>query len=661
MLRGMISYNDEEESDIYGDIYGDIYASVREEDDNNNESEVQETEEMEDEGEEYSETENNDQELVLAENYSPDRVLEYGFDGIFYTVKIKAGTYLFHGSGSLADNLILFPVGRDFYDSYQYGTGQRHKGIAPNNSALTNKRVDSILSQQFNISPSWYGTLETARSYSLEASENGYPACQNNCIHVYQTNKDIQVIDISDTRNLSILINKFSNDIVQGYEPKRSFKWYLRNMIGLDADREEIITATTTFNRISDLVYDIPFGTWICKQLPTMIQRFYAERKIYDGYAAPNLGSTFHTREIGDIRVPEFHSEVVLCNPLNYMIRDYEHPADWQYDSVDYNYLPPELLNVMLEMMKYKSTNIDFHAGDLWEHIIWTLLNTEDLLFTNPYGFRLRDDWGRLTAIAAFLHDIGKMGNAISEGYRGHLFVQSADKITYFSVPDHPRLGENYMLGLTPFGYYTDNGRGNAYYDLSTPLNINNLLRDLEIIVNSRTKTIVTFLISGHWELGNVVRKVNEYVQTRYRSSKLTKALYERMNRDDIKNIRQYIDNYIIFCFNTLRKIESVIGLDDLFSLPSQKNNRFIPLVNSLMLLSIADVRSSQPPGVGRMKIERNRDNLNLFSQSLNFISNKSKVYRGGNMFDYAGYGPNETGGIVVKLVNERLDSFAMR
>ncbi len=157
-----------------------------------------------------------------------------------------------------------------------------------------------------------------------------------------------------------------------------------------------------------------------------------------------------------------------------------------------------EFGDIINDFKKYKTTNTDFHAGDLLEHSAWAAFYVNDLFTSldmdNPlhkvWNQRYVDeaerngvtvDYQKVLILAAFLHDIGKGGDG---------------KTTYYDKPDHEMIGATY---INTKSYRDVNGNR---IDLEKMFNDFGL-SDLEI-------SIITVLVEGHWLIGKIINKVKK-------------------------------------------------------------------------------------------------------------------------------------------------------
>jgi hypothetical protein len=261
----------------------------------------------------------------------------------------------------------------------------------------------------------------------------------------------------------------------------------------------------------------------------------------------------------------------MFCNPIKWLKRNLTNPLDWQHANL--KDAPIEIARLLDQMALYKSTNVDFHAGNLLEHSIWSLLFAEQLVLNMPKYGMPDPDTQRKIAAAAFIHDIGKMApNNDKVTKRSHDYV-------YFSIPDHTEIGGDYIRGTRPLPILDKNmnqiGAFNIY-DLLGELGFRQ--EDLDNLAK---------IIDLHWELGNYIQRWQGY--------------------DDLKTVDAYIDH---------------VG----YSAEGPKPFMFF---YALIVVSIADVLASQPYGMNNLTAE-----LNHHSRFFPFISNVPKKYRGGDIAD---------------------------
>jgi len=100
--------------------------------------------------------------------------------------------------------------------------------------------------------------------------------------------------------------------------------------------------------------------------------------------------------------------------------------------------LHTDLSRFIADMKRYTTTNSNVHVGNLYEHSVWSTLYAEDFTTDLP-----DIEERRFIALAAFMHDVGKM----------------TEELVYYSIPDHPRIGRDYVLGYKNLPYSNINLR----------------------------------------------------------------------------------------------------------------------------------------------------------------------------------------------------------
>lgn len=487
----------------------------------------------------------------------------YYFDGIFNLVKFPKGMKLYHGSANLANNVVDMPLGIAYYEPYD-GKNPIDTHKLTELAKTSDESIPELVGENFDINAGWFSDPNVAKIYSTYTTNTTLKSnCNQKCIYAYTLKRDIVMFLLSDSYNIMKLLNS-----IMPTEMKR----YLREMFGLPPEiqykqsKEPFSRIYIQRNRISKRDYDLPFTKWLCSEI---IKKYG-----YSGYASPPLDSTFHK---------EFHQEFMFCNALKYLKRDYGSPIDWQ----QYVHEPTHpLLGALIQQYNlYHTTNVNFHAGNLLEHSIWTLLYTEKLV--DKYT-KLNDENKRLIAYTALIHDIGKMGRLDKT-----VPNIKTKNLVYFDVPDHPEVGAQYLIkGELPL------------VDPNT-LTITGSLKlfDLtkEMGVNTDKLYIVASMVALHWLYGSeVVSKLNQGENPQY--------IYDR---------------YVYMCIDKL----STLNL-----LQYYKQKQYILFMfQGLIMLSIADVLGMQPYGQKRLE-EKLHSSINAKSKFFP-VTNVSKVYRGNDIF----------------------------
>ena len=501
----------------------------------------------------------------------------YYFDGEFNVVKFPKGMNLFHGSFILADNVVEFPLGIKFYEKYKYfDNNPNNKKFTENIlsiAATSDENIETILTDYpsvFPITAGWYGDPKVAKGYAGRK-------CDNKCIFSFKLKKDIVMIMIDDDYNIAKILNSSIYPDNMKNNLKNMFTIYNQLPYELITDNPFKRIKYLSKNRISDRNWDLPFAEDICK--------FIISKNGYSGYCATKQYSTYHQ--------PNFHLEFIFCNALKYMSRDLENVMDWQYNKNMKNIINNPN-NIISQMSLYETTNVDFHSGNLLEHSIWSLLFMEFYLNKNIYTMNwINNIDKKVISFTAFIHDIGKM-NVNNSNIKVN---NKRKKFIYFNVPDHPKIGGEYIL----------EGKKMPIFDFELNqigyLDINNLFYEYGIPIEY--KYLIATLIDLHWYYGkDVVGNYNN-------SNKTENEIIDILNKYNNK------------CFSIFQTY-----FPDNF----KTKENYISMIKALILLSIIDVEATQPYGINR--IERgNIKELNKESIYYPNITNLPKKYRGGNMF----------------------------
>lgn len=152
-----------------------------------------------------------------------------------------------------------------------------------------------------------------------------------------------------------------------------------------------------------------------------------------------------------------------------------------------------ELQRLLTDLDNYKTLNVDFHAGDVYAHSVWSALFVNymfEIGHKNVDGVdpKMKD----VLVAAALLHDIGKGGDQV---------------LIFFDKPNHPEIG----------GYYFDSGQYTCT-DGST-INLRKVVSELG---QEKNYNVIKFIVRNHWMIGGVNNDVPP--------SKLTWAIYEQFN-----------------------------------------------------------------------------------------------------------------------------------
>lgn len=514
----------------------------------------------------------------------------YYFDGVFNVVKFPKGTTIYHGSAIIANVNVEFPVGIDYYKPLDYSGNTSNIPIrakALSLIATMEESIEEIVSANFNITAGWYGDPTVAKLYSYGAQDQTLKdVCRDKCVLAYKLKKDLIFFLLDDDYNIARLLSSDDSTVPQE-EKDRILRMFNINSVN-DLKSNDSGNPQKRFifekNRKSDRVDDLPFGYWFCSSALSSILK-------YDGYAAPDTKSTYHG-------VDTFHQEFIICNAFKSLERDLNNIYDWQYNA-NINSARIEIKEYIEQLQLYKSYNVNFHAGNLLEHSIWSMLYSEYImeqkLITENYlsgiSWLNMEDIYKLTSFVAFIHDIGKMMvdnvNSIENKVR--------KEIVYFAIKDHPEIGYKYIRRELELPKY------NTSLEKIDIIDIAKLFDAFDVDYDTTYDTVAT-VVKLHWDFGDLVKKYKEQIKNE------DYVITQQLIKHDLFD--EYYDK-IVTTFNTTNIVEFTI------------------LLYTLLVVSISDIYGSQQYFGITTSIY---PNINKTSKYYPYIANLPKKYRGGNI-----------------------------
>jgi hypothetical protein len=519
---------------------------------------------------------------------------KFSFDGLFNIVEFPEGMSLYHGSLPLAYYNNEYPLGLEYY-SKKSKLSENEKKILKDPKIPENEKQKILKSKQ-PVSISYYGEYSSAVKYS-SMGKIGEITCGGNCINAFILSKKIKMVNLYDPFNLYVLLtHDYIGEKARNLLSKKYNIGTIDNFIDLYEKislpkgnvKGRIDISSQPFEQLQQAF--TPFKRFILKSKRSTLREdnYLVPREVikvfnelgYSGFVNPKTPST-NNEELINV----YLSELVFGeNVLDFVSRDFSNPLDWQY--VDNSRLFGEIGKLVLEYQKYKTTNIDFHQGDLYQHSIWTALFTQKQFDDNsPWVQGILPTDSQMLIMAGFLHDIGKAGDLV---------------YTFYDKQDHPERGYQYLIGEKKFYYLEKQGNPRKILDIPE------LLRNVNI---SRESTlIIAFIIKIHWEFGNVIRELH----------------------DDLSNLSEITERYK----NYLDKNISIV-----FSGKIKRTEIKEKLYRYAILISVCDIMGSSVyiDADKFVKLStRLRDNPGLTINNLNahlhdfpYLTNKPKTHRG--------------------------------
>lgn len=451
---------------------------------------------------------------------------KYFFDGVLSVAEFPKGLTVYHGSTILTQSNSEFPIGKNFYQGPKITDEVDYYNLRENKD---NQKIDEILKRIQKIDLSHYGDISIAKVYS---SQGG---CGKKCIQAYRLKKDAVFLNLTNPETLQRIFRTFPTEHKFLFLLYHGFKLTLDPRIFNNVQPNEIFNFRNT-SRISQVLEMIktspsnhPIFTYLGKYFEGWeeniidsnddsfqslsiygisdhydpIRRFKTKSQLDvitmrdPNYIVPKLilkyceenGYAGYCRQPSRKGARERFGEIVLgVGVKEYLERNYSDPNDWQHN--DDRYLFGEIGKLIRDMKNYKTTNIDFHAGNLLEHSIWASLYAQEQFRTGEYPVvalsreiantpeilekeTFKADIRKVIIASSFLHDIGKGGDFV---------------FRFYDKPDHPQ------NGIKPEYVTKDTGE----------IKLANILTEMGI--SPKFFNTAIFLIRWHWDIGELFK-----------------------------------------------------------------------------------------------------------------------------------------------------------
>jgi len=522
------------------------------------------------------------------------------YDGMFNVISFPTGMILYHGSANLADYNSEFPAGLNFYDPNQHNL--RVNQDLARNSALSFETLLSNTHQTNKASIAWFSNNDTANLYS--ANITNPPTlldtnCLNRCKCVYRLKQKTVFMRLDDDENLAKILIATPLPV--------NTKMYIITAYGLTDFYQAVNPETAIPNLLDPNIYTTQFVTRRMIQVSDDKFVFRSKNRVStresDQHIANELSERIITYSQGrisgiansyirsQVHGGEFHQEFIIFNPYNVLERFYKSDRDWQYNQVLEQLPETNIAKRYLEQLDlYIPLNTDFHKGNLLRQSIWSMLWAE-------YFIGLVENNAFFTPLFA---------NSNQE----KLII---DRLISFICFTHKTLIMNHDI--------------NTY--------------------NRQTKKFIVDINREYCTRGNLFNNPNIVFAdtTTEQVENIPMNLFLTAFQIDNNSLQRLRELYFLVCADD----QNVINFLHTNNIQGANVDLFI--YSYSIIVSSCNL-SNNPFGIMRIRgiDTRNNTQLNVSSRYFNFISNRSKQYKGNNQnFDIT---PNSIINIFVRVKN---------
>ena len=417
---------------------------------------------------------------------------KYYWDGLFNIVEFPKGMEFYHGSGLLAKYNIVLPFGRN--SNYFNRETQIDKNKINGMTQIQLKQYYETFKDK-HVDPIFLShDISVALKYSGKSTDGKHKLKCKNCVFAFKLLENSKFIVLTDAYNLYKIYAMKDEFGLNEEEIKSMLSDYHLNTDLLEDPLKHCVEPKCTnmtnkyilkFNRTSPRKTEYVFLAKMTNILKTYNKGQYAG--VFHNY-------TYKKKK----KLPRW-AEIITATPFKYFKRDYHDKHDWQYRVK----ADPPIKAVISQMEKYKTFNIKYHSGNLYEHSNWVALFLEQTVFhpqtikITKYLFPDITDKRMKTlfdtvVLAGFLHDIGK----------------SCDlDYYYYDKEKHAEFGGDLILGIKPC-VLKEKSKENGKCACVQKININSILKKYGM--DEYNIKLIALLIYGHHIFGNLMKNTEQ-------------------------------------------------------------------------------------------------------------------------------------------------------
>ena len=562
---------------------------------------------------------------------------KYYFDGNFPVIEYQKGLSLYVASGSMMEKNVALPLPlQTYYHSHIVFDPKELEYLYSKTRSVEDK-IEKLRTKNVPEDVTFLLDATYAPVLSQEKLAGGQK-CQSRCILAYQTTRITHILNLWDPLAIKLLL--LSDDLSPKY--KAMLALYLGapfSPVFFDSDKfngfadklsQKDAWAVQTYNKVMTAfleqftdtasLFHVAEGNDPSEfhkdkdPLNTLQQAYHPQRRFaWKNLTYKNFPTKLYMKLNSICEKYGYDGFVVIRHPdskgdgnafapilfagkqlVSFLDRDYMNPNDWQYNDQLTTFRT--IGKIIDDMKRYKTTQIQSHAGDLIQHSIWSALYTQSMLKTkfSPFidkSVQNAPEMIPVAVAASFLHDIGKAGYQESASQSGPVLM--------FPDQEHIEHGTKILQGTEPYYIRTEDGKVEA-------INGPAILQDMNL--NPEQQRMVLVIVACH-ELLETVLSNPVYV-----------------------SISQQVKSWLFTVFTTMKRYKITFSSFARLSLT----------LEYLVLVSISDLKARLPfididEFREKMRDMNTRDPmlyLNNVVEQYPYLTNMGQVYPGTDSFE---------------------------